>query len=67
MNETSHQCEAVATRRLSAGIMSKGTESYRTILGQCSRQALEGDHLCRQHRAAQDKIIAALAARKAAR
>lgn len=60
-------CQAVAHGRKAAGVLSRGTHSTRPTAHQCGRPALPGDHLCKTHRAKQDKMAAALAARKAAR
>jgi len=64
------KCHQIITKRKSLGIMSRGTETFTTMYGDpawCSRNATDGGSFCRQHQAANDKITAANAARRAAR
>jgi hypothetical protein len=58
-------CEAIVERRVSKGILGRGTESYRTETGFCSRRAVDGERLCRQHAAARRTLEAKLEAKRA--
>lgn len=65
MNVTNYpgKCQTIVHRRHSVGIMGKGTESYTSAPGWCSRNAVEGDTVCKIHRQEADRIAAELARR----
>lgn len=58
------QCQELVNRRVSVGVMSRGTESYTTQMGWCSRKALPGGTLCGPHQAKYENVKAVLKARR---
>ena len=58
------KCQEIIQKRVSVGIMSKGTESYASKMDWCSRNAVEGSTFCKTHKAQSDKRRAAIAARR---
>jgi hypothetical protein len=65
MNTTSNQCAEWVHGRISKGIMSKGTESFKsdTVGHQCPRHAVEGGRFCAQHQAIRNRMAATIARR----
>lgn len=59
------RCSETVFPVVSRGIMGRGAESF--AMGsarECSRLALPGDEVCRQHRSLRDRVSAELAKRR---
>jgi hypothetical protein len=64
MSETK-TCQAITHRKVSRGIVAKGTESFRTEAQICGRKVADGRDICQHHINEGVKMEAKLAAKRA--